>query len=70
MFEFLSNTFDTSDFMPHFVICREADGPLAELQGQHPLVVLALERRDHGSQGHVHDRIRHSPHPVLIVARD
>lgn len=53
-----------------FAVRREADGPLPELRGQHPLLVLALERRDHGSQGHVHDRIRHSPHPLLVVARD
>jgi hypothetical protein len=33
----------------------------------HPLLVLALERTDHASQGHVHDRIRHSPHTVLVV---
>lgn len=57
-------------FQSVFAVRREADGPLAELQGQHPLLVLALERRDHGSQGHVHDRIRHSPHPLLVVARD
>lgn len=35
----------------------------------HPaLMVLALERSDHDSQGEVHDFIRRSPHPVLVVS--
>jgi hypothetical protein len=34
------------------------------------LIVLALERRDHASQGTVQSRIRQSPHPVLIVCKD
>jgi hypothetical protein len=34
------------------------------------LVVLALERRDHASQGTVQSRIRQSPHPVLVVCKD
>lgn len=59
------------DFACHFAVRREADGPLAELAGKdrHPLLVLALERRDHSSQGHVHDRIRQSPHPLLVVTK-
>ena len=49
---------------------RESDPRLAELSGgvQHPLLVLANERADHGSQGHVRDRIRNSPHAVLVVS--
>lgn len=48
---------------------QEGDRPLAELSSgsQHPLIVLAHERADHTSQGHVHARIRQSPHPLLIV---
>lgn len=33
----------------------------------HPLLVLPLERGDHASEGHVHERIRHTPNPVLVV---
>lgn len=68
----LEKAAEQHDFKCHFAVRREADGPLAELEGRgtHPLLVLALERRDHASQGHVHDRIRHSAHPVLIVAQE
>jgi len=41
-----------------------SSGPTA---GEHPLLVLALERSDHLSQGHVHDTIRRSAHSLLIV---
>ncbi len=53
-------------------VWHESDARLAELSAgtQHPLLVLAHERADHGSQGHVHDRIRHSPHPVFVVSMD
>lgn len=56
-------------FEERFSIRQESKTPLEELAGgqQHPLLVLALERSDHRSQGHVHDRIRHSPHAVLVV---
>jgi hypothetical protein len=37
---------------------------------RHPLLVLALERTDHASQGRVHDRIRQSPYCVLVVVRN
>lgn len=55
-----------------FRVANDAEGPLAELSrvADHPLLVLALERADHASQGHVHDRIRRSPHTVLVVPRD
>ena len=33
----------------------------------HPLIVLALERGDHGSEGHVADRVRRSANPLLVV---
>ncbi|MCA9258518.1 MAG: hypothetical protein KDA61_04930 [Planctomycetales bacterium] len=33
-----------------------------------PLLVLPLDRNAAMSQGQVHQRIRHSPHPVLVVA--
>ena len=37
----------------------------------HPaLMVLALERSDHDSQGEIHDFVRRSPHPVLVVSVD
>lgn len=37
----------------------------------HPaLMVLALQRTDHDSQGEIHDFVRRSPHPVLTVAVD
>ena len=46
-------------------------GPLAGKQERaHPLIVLALERRDHASLGSVQTRIRHTPCPVLVVCRD
>lgn len=55
-----------------FRVATDAEGPPAELSSaaDHPLLVLALERADHASQGHVHDRIRRSPHVVLVVPRD
>ena len=53
---------------------REDQGPTAapDLTGgqQQVLLVLALECADLTSQGHVRDRIRQSPHCVLVVARD
>lgn len=51
---------------------HESTARLAKLfdGARHPLIVLAHERADHGSQGHVHDRIRHSPHLVFVVSRD
>jgi hypothetical protein len=51
---------------------RESDVRLAELAdaARRPLLVLAHERSDHSSQGHVHDRIRHSPHLVLVTSVD
>ncbi|MEM9657613.1 MAG: universal stress protein [Planctomycetota bacterium] len=51
-------------------VLRESDHRLADLSGgdRHPLLVLAHERSDHASQGHVHDRIRRSPHPVFVVS--
>ncbi len=54
----------------HGEVRPESDPRLSELSGgtQHPLLVLALERADHGSQGSVHDRIRKSSHPILVVS--
>jgi hypothetical protein len=40
-----------------------------EDESTHPLIVLALERSDHASQGSVQSRIRLSPNPVLVVCR-
>jgi len=37
----------------------------------HPaLVVLGLKRSEHDSQGEIHDYVRRSPHPVLVVSVD
>ena len=37
----------------------------------HPaLVVLALKRSGHDSQGEIHDFIRRCPHPVLVTSVD
>ncbi|QDT66981.1 universal stress protein [Calycomorphotria hydatis] len=48
---------------------REDEPSLAVLERDegHPLVVVALERGDHASEGHVSDRIRKSPNPILVV---
>lgn len=50
-------------------IQREEDsGPAAlEDQGARALLVLALERSDRASQGHVQSRVRRSSDPVLVV---
>lgn len=45
---------------------NESSDPLNAPHG-HPLLVLALERTDHSSEGHVHDRIRRSINPLLVV---
>lgn len=52
------------------VVCSETEAePLtvADPSSHPPLLVFALERADHASQGHVHDGIRRSPYPVLVV---
>jgi len=48
----------------------EAGSLTVEDESQHPLIVLALERSDHVSQGSVQSRIRLSPNPVLVVCKD
>ncbi len=48
----------------------EAGSLTVEDERSHPLIVLALERSDHASQGSVQSRIRLSPNPVLVVCRD
>lgn len=48
----------------------ELPTPPFDDESTHPLVVVALEREDHSSQGHVRDRIRLSPNPVLVVPAD
>lgn len=50
---------------------RQGDAALEQLthDSHDTLVVLALERADHLSHGHVHDRIRHTALPVLVVPR-
>jgi hypothetical protein len=48
----------------------EPEAHAFEEEAQHPLLVLALERTDHSSEGHVHDRIRRSLNPLLIVPID
>ena len=48
-------------------VYREDESLALEEASPHPLVVLALERGDHASEGHVQDRIRRTAHPLLIV---
>ena len=48
----------------------EAGSLTVEDERSHPLIVLALERSDHASQGSVQSRIRLSPNPVLVVCKD
>jgi len=48
-------------------VYREQESRALEDSSPHPLVVLALERGDHASEGHVSDRIRRTAHPLLIV---
>lgn len=48
----------------------EAGSLTVEDESQHPMIVLALERSDHSSQGSVQSRIRLSPNPVLVVCKD
>jgi hypothetical protein len=48
----------------------EAGSLTVEDERSHPLIVLALERSDHATQGSVQSRIRLSPNPVLVVCRD
>jgi hypothetical protein len=45
----------------------DAGIPSAEDESGHSLIVLALERTDHASQGTVQSRIRQSLNPVLVV---
>lgn len=53
------------------VVEREEQPTLRWDDGSQPaLLALALERSDPTSQPRVQDRIRHSPHPVLVVPRD
>ena len=58
-------------FSYELTIHRESESEpfsVADPASHPPLLVLALERADHASQGHVHDRIRRSPHPLLVVS--
>jgi len=48
----------------------EAGSLTVEDERSHPLIVLALERSDHASQGSVQSRIRLSPNPILVVCKD
>ena len=48
-------------------VYREHESHALEDASPQPLVVLALERGDHASEGHVSDRIRRTGHPLLIV---
>jgi hypothetical protein len=48
----------------------EAGSLTVEDERRHPLIVLALERSDHASEGSVQSRIRLSPNPVLVVCKD
>ena len=48
---------------------EEADVIEAGSHGSGTLVVLALERKDHASQGVVHGRIRLSTNPMLVVCQ-
>lgn len=57
------------DITYHLQVQQESETSRVEpaASSQHPLVVLALEKNDHLSQGFVHDRIRHSADAVLVV---
>lgn len=71
----LQKTAGESGFDYRLVVQREAQAPVDHIgrTGDQPperidtLLVLALERGDHLSQGHVQDRIRNTRLPVLVV---
>lgn len=66
----LQKTAAARDFQSHFAVRSETEDVFAEAPHERqPLVVLALERGDRSSHGYVHDRIRRSPYPLLIVAQ-
>lgn len=48
---------------------RDEPGVLTD-DPSRPLIVLALERGDHASEGHVADRVRRSANPLLVVPAD
>ena len=48
----------------------QAESALPDSEDLQPLVVLALERADDASRGHVHKRIRLSSNSLLVVPRD
>jgi len=68
----LQKAAEQSGFHYELAVLR-GDEPAADSiddRPKHPLLVLALERADHASQGHVHDHIRSSPNLLLIVSVD
>ncbi len=67
----LQKAADLGDFSYNLKLQVEGEaGPIAAEDAARPtLRVLALERRDHVSQGSVADRIRQSLHPVLIACK-
>lgn len=65
----LQKTATEEEFDYDFDVFQDTDPRVRALEDESAglLLVLALERADHASQGHVQDRIRLSPHPVLVV---
>ncbi|MBW3542230.1 MAG: universal stress protein [Planctomycetes bacterium] len=65
----LQKTAASGDFSYQFQTHLEGEAALVPLEdaGTPALLVVALERGDHASEGHVHDRIRHASNPVLVV---
>jgi len=65
----LQKTAQEQGFEHDLFVLRDDEPQATAMQDdpRHPLLVLALERADHASQGLVRDRIRWSSNPVLVV---
>ena len=67
----LKQTAAAKGFNYHLHTRRQRDEPgVLTSDPAHPLIVLALERGDHASEGHVADRVRRSTNPLLVVPAD
>ncbi len=65
----LQKTAEEQGFEHDLFVLRDNEPQATAMQDdpRHPLLVLALERTDHASQGLVRDRIRWSSNPILVV---
>ena len=64
----LKKTAAQKGFHYHLHTRRQRDEPgVLTNDPARPLIVLALERGDHASEGHVADRVRRSANPLLVV---